>query len=163
MPFDEALAERVRPLLRCSHSLKEKRMFGGLAFMVNGHMCCGILGNDFVIRTGPDQYEAALSQPHARPMDFTGRAMRGFVYVHPSGYRSTRDLKTWGSARYAFHPISTEKMRLRGLQGLALTTCSGKRCSERPRGNQKQNLGGRLSPVTEPIHSHRHKRQPRRF
>jgi len=95
MPFDEALAERVRPLLRGSHSLKEKRMFGGLAFMVNGHMCCGIVGNDFVIRTGPDQYKAALSQPHARPMDFTGRAMRGFVYVNPSGSRCARGLKTW--------------------------------------------------------------------
>src|SRR5260370_28107524 len=68
-----------------------------------------------------------------------------------------------GSARYAFHPISTEKMSLRALHGLALTTCSGKRCLERPRGDQKQNLGGRLSPVTEPILSHRHKRQPRRF
>jgi len=47
-------------------------MFGGLAFMVNGHMCCGIVGKDFVVRTGPDEYEAALSQPHVRPMDFTG-------------------------------------------------------------------------------------------
>ncbi len=70
-------------------------MFGGLAFMVNGHMCCGIVGKDLMVRTGRDQYEAALSQPYARPMDFTGRPMRGFVYVNPSGYRSTRDLKTW--------------------------------------------------------------------
>jgi hypothetical protein len=70
-------------------------MFGGLAFIVNGHMCCGIVGKDFVVRTGPDEYEAALSQPHARPMDFTGRAMRGLVYVGPPGYRSTHDLKTW--------------------------------------------------------------------
>jgi len=95
MPFDETLAERVRPLLRGGHSIKERRMFGGLAFMVNGHMCCGIVGNDFVVRTGPNQYEAALSHPHVRPMDFTGRTMRGFVYVNPPGYRSTRDLKTW--------------------------------------------------------------------
>lgn len=95
MAFDEALAERVRALLRGPHMLKEKRMFGGLAFMVNGHMCCGIVGKDFVVRTGPDQYEKALSQPHARPMDFTRRPMRGFVYVAPEGYRSTRDLKAW--------------------------------------------------------------------
>ena len=72
MPFDEALAKRVRPLLRGSHSLKEKRMFGGLAFMVNGHMCCGIVGNDFVIRTGPDQYKAALSQPMRGPWILPG-------------------------------------------------------------------------------------------
>jgi len=70
-------------------------MFGGLAFMVNGHMCCGIVRKDLVVRTGPDEYEAALSQPHARPMNFTGRPMRGFVYVGPSGCQSTRDLKTW--------------------------------------------------------------------
>ena len=95
MPFDEALAKRVRALLRGPHSLQEKRMFGGLAFMVNGHMCCGIVGSNFVVRTGPKQYEAALSKPHARPMDFTGRPMRGFVYVGPDGYQLTRDLKAW--------------------------------------------------------------------
>jgi hypothetical protein len=59
--------------------------FGGLAFMVNGQMCCGIVGEDFVVRTGLDEYQAAFSQPHARPMDFTGRPMRGFVYVGPEG------------------------------------------------------------------------------
>jgi TfoX N-terminal domain len=70
-------------------------MFGGLAFMVNGHMCCGIVGEDLVVRTGPDRCEEALSQPHARPMDFTGHAMRGFVYVDPKGLQSTRELKAW--------------------------------------------------------------------
>lgn len=95
MPFNESLAERVRSVLQDNHSLKEKRMFGGLAFMLNGNMCCGIVGDDFVVRTGPDKFEAALSRPHARPMDFTGRPMRGFVYVAPAGYRLTRDLKSW--------------------------------------------------------------------
>jgi TfoX/Sxy family transcriptional regulator of competence genes len=95
MPFDEALAEKVRVLLRGPHTLNERRMFGGLAFMVNGHMCCGIVGKNFVVRTGPDQYEEVLSQRHARPMDFTGRAMRGFVYVNPKGLRSNRELKAW--------------------------------------------------------------------
>ncbi len=95
MPFDEAVAERVRVFLRGDHSLKEERMLGGLAFMVNGHMCCGIVGDDFVVRTGPEEYRAALSQPHAQPMDFTGRPMRGFVYVGPDGYSSNRDLKAW--------------------------------------------------------------------
>jgi len=95
MPFDEVLADRVRLLLRGRYSVTEKKMFGGLAFMVNGHMCCGIVGKDLVVRTGLKEFDAALSQPHARPMDFTGRPMRGFVYVAPAGTRSGSDLKTW--------------------------------------------------------------------
>ncbi len=95
MPFDESLAERVRSLLGGDYSLKEKRMFGGLAFMVNGYMCCGIVDKSLVVRVGVKGYRKALSQPHARPMDFTGRPMRGFVYVGPRGYRSTSDLRSW--------------------------------------------------------------------
>jgi TfoX/Sxy family transcriptional regulator of competence genes len=95
MPFDETLAERLRPLLRGKYSVRERKMFGGLAFMVNGYMCCGIVGRDLVVRTGPDGFEQALCQPHARPMDFTGRPMKGFVYVDPAGYRSDRNLKKW--------------------------------------------------------------------
>jgi len=95
MPFDEALAERIRSLLRGTCSAEERRMFGGLAFMVNGHMCCGIVGKDLVVRTGPDGFEQALRQPHARPMDFTGRPTKGFVFVSPAGYRSDRDLESW--------------------------------------------------------------------
>lgn len=70
-------------------------MFGGLAFMVNGHMCCGIVGENLVVRVGAEAYERALSQPHARAMDFTGRPMKGFVYVGPSGYRTAADLRKW--------------------------------------------------------------------
>jgi hypothetical protein len=70
-------------------------MFGGLAFMVNGHMCCGIVGSDLVVRTGLDGFSEAIRQRHARPMDFTGRPMKGFVYVAPAGYRSDRDLRSW--------------------------------------------------------------------
>ena len=95
MPYDETLAERLRPILQRKYSVKEKKMFGGLAFMVNGHMCCGIVGKDLVVRTGLKGFEEALRQPHARPMDFTGRPMKGFVYVAPAGYRLDRDLKSW--------------------------------------------------------------------
>jgi hypothetical protein len=70
-------------------------MFGGLAFMVNGHMCCGVIGKDLVVRTGPNGFEEALRLPHARLMDFTGRPVKGFVFVSPAGYRSDRDLKSW--------------------------------------------------------------------
>ncbi len=70
-------------------------MFGGVAFMVNGHMCCGLVGEDLVVRVGAEEHEQALSQPHARAMDFTGRPMRGFVYVGPTGYRTKAALKSW--------------------------------------------------------------------
>jgi len=95
MPFDATLAERLRSLLRGSYSVSEKKMFGGLAFMVNGHMCCGIVGKDLVVRTGPDASIEALRLPHSRPMDFTGRPMRGFVFVAAAGFHSDRDLNGW--------------------------------------------------------------------
>jgi TfoX-like protein len=82
-------------LLERKDSLVERKMFGGLAFMVNGHMCCGIVGEDLAVRTGPDACRQALSRPHARPMYFTGRPMKGFAFVAPEGYRSDADLKAW--------------------------------------------------------------------
>jgi hypothetical protein len=94
MPYDEQLANRIRPLLK-GHSVTEKKMFSGIAFMVNGYMCCGVSGNNLVVRTGLDGFEDALARPHARPMDFTGRPMKGFVYINPQGYREDRDLQSW--------------------------------------------------------------------
>src|SRR5229473_8613677 len=102
MPFDERLARRVRSRLRGEHSFKEKKMFGGLAFMVNGHMCCGIVGEDLVVRTGVGTYHEALAQPHARPMDFTGRPLKGMVYVAPEGIRSDAALARWVRRGLAF-------------------------------------------------------------
>jgi len=95
MPFDKSLAERLRALFGGPYIVNEKKMFGGLAFLVNGHMCCGIVGTNLVVRTGPDAFAHALERPHARPMDFTVRPMTGFVYVGPAGYQSDRDLKSW--------------------------------------------------------------------
>jgi len=95
MPFDERLAQRVRNILAEECPAKERRMFGGLAFMVNGHMCCGIVGEELVVRVGPAAHKQALSRPHARAMDFTGRPMKGFVYVERSGYRTAAGLRTW--------------------------------------------------------------------
>ena len=73
----------------------EKRMFGGIAFMLRGNMCCGIVRDDLMVRVGPERLEEALAQPHARPMDFTGRPMKGMVYVGPEGLRSDTDLNAW--------------------------------------------------------------------
>jgi TfoX/Sxy family transcriptional regulator of competence genes len=95
MPFDEKLAGRVRRLLDSQRSVEEKRMFGGLAFMVNGHMCCGVLNQDLVVRVAREEHDEAMSRPHVRPMDFTGRPMRGLLYVSPAGFRSARDLGAW--------------------------------------------------------------------
>jgi TfoX/Sxy family transcriptional regulator of competence genes len=95
MPFDEKLAQRIRRLLDGNHAFEEKRMFGGLAFMVNGHMCCGIVGSDLMVRVGPDAYERVLKQPGARAMDFTGKPMRGFVYVEAEACRTPGELGAW--------------------------------------------------------------------
>ena len=70
-------------------------MFGGIAFMLAGNMFCGIVKDELMVRVGPERHDDALSQPHARPMDFTGRAMRGMVYVQPEGFRTDSDLKQW--------------------------------------------------------------------
>ena len=95
MAFSEDAARRVRDVLSEECTATEKRMFGGLAFMVRGHMCFGIIGEDLVVRVGSDQHEQALAQPHVRAMDFTGRPMKGFIYVSPPGYRSKSNLRNW--------------------------------------------------------------------
>jgi len=63
--------------------------------MVRGNMCCGVVKNDLVVRVNPEDYEKALTEPHARPMDFTGRPLRGFVYIGPDGYRTDKALSKW--------------------------------------------------------------------
>ena len=85
MAFDEGLASRVSALLGDRGDVSERRMFGGLTFMVSGHICCGINGDELIVRLGPEDEEAALAMPHARPMDFTNRPMRGFVTIAPAG------------------------------------------------------------------------------
>lgn len=82
--YDEALAGRIRRQLATA-LVDERKMFGGLAFMVEGHMACGVVGSALMVRVGPAAYENALSRPEARPMDFTGRPMTGMVYVDPAG------------------------------------------------------------------------------
>lgn len=95
MAYDEDMAYRIRAALANQSGVTEKKMFGGLAFMVNGHMCCGLAKGNLMVRVGPDQYEDSLAQPHAREMDFTGRPMRGLVYVDPHGFQSDKELQSW--------------------------------------------------------------------
>jgi TfoX/Sxy family transcriptional regulator of competence genes len=93
--YDEGVAQRVREALAEVPGVEEKRMFGGLAFMVRGHMACGVVGRELMVRVGPDAHAQALSRPHARPMDFTGRPLRGMVYVGTKGLEADRDLAAW--------------------------------------------------------------------
>ena len=93
--YDEALADRIRQALAGTRGVTERRMFGGIAFMSRGHMCVGIVDAVLMARVGPDQYEAALMKQHVREMDFTGKPLRGYVYVDPPGIRTARDLGTW--------------------------------------------------------------------
>ena len=95
MAFDEPLAERVRRLMKGRPALAEIKMFGGLCFTLRGNMCCGLLGKDLIVRVPQKETAAALKRPYARPFDFTGKAMKGFVYVSPAGFRSPAALKGW--------------------------------------------------------------------
>ena len=93
--YDEGIAQRIREQLDEQAGLAEKRMFGGLAFLVNGNMAVGVVGDELMVRVGPDRYEEALRAPHARPMDFTKRPMRGFVFVSPAGFEEDEELHRW--------------------------------------------------------------------
>ena len=87
MAYDEQLAARVRTLLANRTDVTERKMFGGLTFMIGGNMCCGVHRDELIVRLDPDRDDEALAKPHARPMDLTGRPMRGFITVQPDGLR----------------------------------------------------------------------------
>jgi len=95
MAFDEGLAQRIRELLQDRSDVEEKKMFGGLCFMISNHMCCGIVKETLMARVGPDNYLKCLAKKHASEMDFTGKAMKGMVYVSPEGIESDSDLVLW--------------------------------------------------------------------
>ena len=95
MPYDEALAERVLDLLLDQQGLTERRMFGGLALMLHGNLSVGVTGDELMVRVGADAYEQALAHPRAREMDFTGRPMRGWVFVESAGLAADDDLEAW--------------------------------------------------------------------
>lgn len=94
MAYDESLADRVRTALSAEDGLSERKMFGGLAFMLHGNMCCGIVGDRLMLRLGAELADEALGRPHVAPMDFTGRPMTGMVYVEPAGLRG-KALQAW--------------------------------------------------------------------
>ncbi len=95
MAYDEHLARRIRQAFQRRPGFTERKMFGGLAFLFRGRMCCGIVGNDLMVRVAEDEFDAVLRKRHVRPMDFTGRPLKGFVYVSPPGCRTTAALQAW--------------------------------------------------------------------
>ncbi|MGH2747797.1 MAG: TfoX/Sxy family protein [Actinomycetota bacterium] len=102
MAYDETLADRIREALARERGVDEIKMMGGLCFMIGGHMALGIVGDELMVRVGPEGYERALARVHAREMDFTGRSMRGFVFVAPAGIKTKRSLASWVAPATAF-------------------------------------------------------------
>jgi TfoX/Sxy family transcriptional regulator of competence genes len=95
MAFSEALAARVRQALGRPSGLTERKMFGGLAFLLNGNMCCGVVSDRLMLRLGENGAAEALTEPHAHVMDFTGKPMKSMVYVDPAGLESEEALRQW--------------------------------------------------------------------
>lgn len=105
MPYNELLADRIRRSMKDRRVIfREKEMMGGLAFMVNDKMCVGIVKEKLMARVGPDAYESALRKKGCKPMDFTGRPMKGFVFVEPKGIDSEKDLDYWLGLCLAYNP-----------------------------------------------------------
>ena len=95
MAYDGRLAERIRRVFEERRDIAERKMFGGLAFLYRGRMCCGIVGTDLMVRVAADEFDAVMRGRHVRPMDFTGKPLRGFVYASPPGFRTAVALRTW--------------------------------------------------------------------
>jgi hypothetical protein len=96
MAYDETLAEKIREVLSESRGITEKKMFGGLCFLLHGNMLCGVDNKSrMMIRVGPEKYDDSLKLKHARPMTFTGRAMRGMLYINPEGTTRLDSVRKW--------------------------------------------------------------------
>ncbi len=95
MAFDEKLAGRIRKHLGQRKGLTEKQMFGGMAFLLNGNMCCGVHRDEMIVRLAPDETDRALSAPHTHRFDLTGRPMKGWILVKPKGLVTDTALAKW--------------------------------------------------------------------
>ena len=95
MAYDEGLAYRLEQYFQHRPEVEIKKMFGGLCFMVNRHMCVGIVGDLLMARVGPTQYEECLNHKYVTEMDFTGKSMKGMVYVKPEGLSEDKELAHW--------------------------------------------------------------------
>lgn len=95
MAYDRGLADRVRSILERRAGFSERHMFGGIAFMINGHMCCGVVRTDLMLRLTPEGVTNGLRRPHTRPMDFTGKPMKSMMFIDAAGTDSDEALHDW--------------------------------------------------------------------
>lgn len=102
MAYDKGLVQRVRALLSDKPDFNEKKMFGGVCFLIQGNMACGVLNDDLIVRAGPEKYEALLELPNTRKFDITGKAMKGWVMVSPEGHGTEEHLSFWVELGVAF-------------------------------------------------------------
>ena len=102
MPYDEGIAEVVRQQLQDKVGYSEKKMFGGLCFLINGNMAGGIVDNRVMVRIGKDAYEDALLQEYVTEMDFNGRPMRGMIYIDEEGSQKEKIINEWIAMGYEF-------------------------------------------------------------
>jgi hypothetical protein len=129
MAYDETLAQRVRDIFKDQRvAFEEKKMMGGLCFMVNDKMCIGVEKERLMARIGPDAYDTALTRPGCRPMDFTGRPMRGFVFIQREGFKSDQDLNNWLALALAYNSIAPKSARKK----VARPGKSNRKSSQRP-------------------------------
>jgi len=112
MAYDEAVASRLRKLLGRRRHITEQQMFGGIAFLLEGKMFCGVLGSDLVLRLGEEGVARALHEPHTRPMDFTGRPMKSMIYLEAKDFESDGDLRDWIERAFLFAKSLPRKKRL---------------------------------------------------
>ncbi|MDQ3007899.1 MAG: TfoX/Sxy family protein [Chloroflexota bacterium] len=94
MAYDSKLAERIRSELD-GIPFVERKMFGGVGFLLNGNMACGVNKNDLIVRVDPEKHSALLKKPHTRPFDMTGRPMKGWLVVEADGCKTDKQLRTW--------------------------------------------------------------------
>ena len=125
MGYDEGLAERIRSALAAlDRPAAEKKMFGGVAFMLDEKMCVGVVNDDLMVRVGPSGHEAALKERGARVMDFTHRPAIGFVFVSPTGHESDEDLTKW--LRWSIEYVDTVPVKPAKADKKAAARLTGK-------------------------------------
>ena len=102
MPYEELTAERIREVLARRPGFVEKKMFGGVGFMLNGNMCCGVWKKFLILRIGPDAYDETLDKDNVAEFDITGRPMKGWVMVTPEGFDQPEALRGWINQAISF-------------------------------------------------------------
>lgn len=95
MAYDQNLAQRIIEILQGTPALDEKKMFGGVGYLIHGNMAVGVHGNDLMVRVGPENHTEAMKRPHTRPFDMTGRPMSGWLVVEAEGIKDPAVLAEW--------------------------------------------------------------------